>query len=133
MALLAQGSRAQAAQRDTTRCHGDPMPQASPEYGLFADAKVAENHVQDVLDIDPAGQPAERAGGDPQLLGQQILAAGHFASLRPLQGRQYLLKRAPVAFAGHQRRFGPRQETLGLAGQLTQKLVKTLASERPKY
>ena len=39
-------------------------------YALFADAEVAKNHVQDILDIDPAGEAAERAGGEAQLLGQ---------------------------------------------------------------
>ena len=43
---------------------------------VFADAEVAEDHVQNVLDVDPAGQPAERVRGDAQLLGQQILAGG---------------------------------------------------------
>ena len=98
------------------------MPPLGPEHPgwLFADAEVAENHVQDVLDIDPAGQAPERAGGDAQLLGQQILAAGHVAALGPAQGGQDLLERMPVAFAGHQRRLGPAQEILGLAGQLSQ-------------
>ena len=97
-------------------------------WHLFADAKVAENHVQDILDIDPAGQPAKRAGGDAQLLGQQVLAAGHIAALSPLQGGQDLLQRPPVPFAGNQSGLGAAEEFLGLPGQLSQKPVKTLAS-----
>ena len=56
-----------------------------PEYParLLPNAKVAENHVQDVFDIDPAGQPAERAGGDAQLFSQQILSGSHVAALSP--------------------------------------------------
>ena len=46
----------------------------SSRASLFADAEVAEDHVQNILDIDPAGQPPERMGGDAQLFGQQILA-----------------------------------------------------------
>ncbi len=87
---------------------------------LFADAEVAENHVQNILDIDPAGEPPERAGGDPQLLGQQILAAGHVAALAPAcraattssSARRW---RSRVTSAG-----SAPQETLGVAGQLSQ-------------
>ena len=53
---------------------------ASASLPLFADAEVAEDHVQDVLDIDPAGEAPERAGGDAQLLGQQILTAGQLGA-----------------------------------------------------
>lgn len=51
--------------------------------GLFADAEVAENHVQDILDVDPAGEPPQRPGSEAQLLGQQILAAGELGLERP--------------------------------------------------
>ena len=43
---------------------------------LFADAEIAEDDVENVLDIDAAGQTSERLAGGAQLLGQQILAAG---------------------------------------------------------
>lgn len=75
-------------------------------YPLFADAEVAENDVQDVLDVDPPGKPAERTGGKPQLLGQQILLGGNVRRLRPAQGGQGLLERMAVAFAGDQRGLG---------------------------
>jgi hypothetical protein len=81
-----------------------PEPAApGPEHPvrLFPDAKVAENHVQDVLDIDPAGEAAKRAGSNAQLLGQQILAARHFSALSPPQGGQDLLKRPTVTLAGN--------------------------------
>jgi len=40
-------------------------PRTTPAHlDLLADAEVAEDDVQDILDIDPAGQAAERAGGD---------------------------------------------------------------------
>lgn len=50
---------------------GRPMALGSPA-GLFADAEVAKDHVQDILDVDAAGEAPERAGGDPQLFGQQL-------------------------------------------------------------
>lgn len=53
-----------------------PLATATPCHsGLFADAKVAENDVQHVLDVDAAGEAAERRGRGPQLLGQQVLLA----------------------------------------------------------
>jgi hypothetical protein len=78
-ASLLQG----AGRRETTRRHGGPLPQrpsfeapasakasggflgSDPRTGpqdeaektLFPDAEIAENHVQDILDIDPAGEP----------------------------------------------------------------------------
>ena len=59
-------------------------------FQSFTDAEVAEDDVEDVLDVDPAGQPAERGGRNPQFLGDELLAAllafGAF-SQRPVQGR----------------------------------------------
>ena len=100
-------------------CHSDQgLDRGRPSARrLFADAEVAENHVQDVLDIDPAGEPPERPGGDAQLLGQQILAAGQLGRQRPPQGRQGVLQGPPVALAGHQRRLGAGQEAFGMAGE----------------
>ena len=85
--------------------------------GSFADAEVAEDHVQDVLDIDPAGQPPQRAGGDAELFGQQILAAGERGLASPPQGRQGILQGAPMPLAGDQRWLGAGQEDFGMPGQ----------------
>jgi len=42
---------------------------------LLADAEVAEDDVEHVLDADPAGDAAERAGGEAQVLGRQLRLA----------------------------------------------------------
>ena len=39
----------------------------------FPDAEIAKDHIQHVLDVDAARQPAKRAGSQPQLLGDQLL------------------------------------------------------------
>ena len=52
-----------------------PREPAKRFVRLFPDTEVAEDHVQDILDIDPAGQPPERTGGDPQLFCQKIRPA----------------------------------------------------------
>src|SRR5262249_2130770 len=41
--------------------------------GLLPNTEVAEDHVEHVLDIDPAGQAAKRPGGEAQFLGDQFL------------------------------------------------------------
>jgi hypothetical protein len=82
---------------------------------LFADAKIAEDDVENVLDIDASGQPAERLTGGAQLLGQQIFAAGKCE--RALQSGERILQSAAVALAGEQSRFGAGQHALGLGGE----------------
>src|SRR5665213_41704 len=96
---------------------------------LFADAEVAEDHVQDVLDIDPASEASERPGGDAQFLGQQILTGRHLARLGAAESGHHLLERAAVARAGDDRLFGSGQEGFGLPGQLIQKPVETVAGD----
>ena len=41
---------------------------------LLTDTELPENHVQDVLDIDPSQQPPERISRRPQFLRGQLLA-----------------------------------------------------------
>ena len=90
------------------------MPQPEPVIeqltwsGLFADAEVAKNDVEDVLDIDSASESAERTGGDAQLLGQQLLALGHWPSQGAAQGGERVLKSATMALAGDERQFARR-------------------------
>ena len=95
---------------------------------LFADAEVAEDHVQDVLDVDPAGKPPQRPGSDAQLLSQQILAAGHIGRQGPAQGFQGVFQRPPMALPRHQRRLGAGQEAFGMPGEGSEKRLKTFAS-----
>ena len=79
----------------------------------------------------PVRRP-KRAGGDAQLLGQQILAAGELRAQRPPQGRQGVLQGAPVALAGDQRRLGAGQEAFGVAGEGGQKRLEAFACGRRK-
>ena len=41
---------------------------------LLSDTEIAEDHVENVLDIDPPGQPAEALSGQAQVLGDDVLA-----------------------------------------------------------
>ena len=48
------------------------------QKSLFADAEFPKDHVQNVLDVDPAEQPPEAMNRDSQLLGDKFVAApGH--------------------------------------------------------
>jgi hypothetical protein len=53
---------------------------------LFADAEIAENHIQNVLDVDPAGEAPQRPRRQPDLLGDEFLGAARSQSKRPIQG-----------------------------------------------
>jgi hypothetical protein len=45
---------------------------------LLTYTKLAEDHVEHILDVHPAQQPSQRIGGRAQLLGDQFLALpGH--------------------------------------------------------
>ena len=72
------------------------------------DAEVAEDHVEDVLDVDPAGEAAERPGRQPQFLGDQLLLAGAADRQRPAQRVRRLPQRVPMALAGDQRGLARR-------------------------
>ena len=43
------------------------------QNALLADAEIAEDHVENILDVDTAGQPPQRMRRQPQLLGHQFL------------------------------------------------------------
>ena len=40
---------------------------------LLSYAELTENHIQDILDIDPAQQPSKAEGGRPQFFGGKFL------------------------------------------------------------
>ena len=50
---------------------GRPHPLRHLPMSL-ADAEIAKDHVENILDIDPAGEPAERPRGQPQLFGEDV-------------------------------------------------------------
>ena len=39
---------------------------------LLADAEIAEDHVEQIFDIDGTGNPAEAARGQPKIFGAQL-------------------------------------------------------------
>ncbi len=66
-------------------------------FDLFADAEIGEDHVEQVLDIDPAGDAAEAAPGEAQILGAQLRQR---RGERALERRRRTLQRLAMARAG---------------------------------
>jgi len=79
--------------------HVKQTPRAANQS--FTNTEIAENNVEDVLDIHPAGQPAEGRCSRPQLLGDQLFAPGATLGQRTIERRHGVLQRPAVTRAGH--------------------------------
>src|SRR5690606_9761671 len=53
---------------------------SSRRPALLPDAEIPENDVKQVLDVDPAGEAAEGAGGEPDILGRELRQLGRPAT-----------------------------------------------------
>ena len=82
---------------------------------LLADAKIPENHVQNVFHIDAAKEPAQCSRRQPQLLRHDFFAAVPCRLSGPVQGKNGLPQMRALALTGHQSRL-LREEALGEAG-----------------
>ena len=74
-------------------------------FRSFPNAKVAENHVQNILHVHPPGQPAQSAGGHAEFLGDDVLTLlGRLdqGSSERLVGR---LEHCSLSLSGYQRWF----------------------------
>src|SRR6478672_5494782 len=68
---------------------------------LFSDAEVSENHIQNILDIDPAEQASQGVGRGPQILRGKFLALIEHRNAA-LQRRGRLLQQTPLSRPGDQ-------------------------------
>ena len=89
-----------------------PVPLFGPT-DLLANTEVAKDHVEDILDIDPAGEAAESARGTMQFLRQEVFALGHWPSHRPAQRREGFFEGAAVTGAGDQGGVGAGEGVRG--------------------
>ena len=106
--LLANANAAKIT-RNRRRVSRETYDSAHGVNQSFTNAEIAENNVEDVLDIDPAGQPAERRRRRPQFLGDQLFAPGAALGQRPVQRRNGVLQRPAVTGAGHEGGFCGRE------------------------
>ncbi len=89
---------------------------------LLADTEIAEDHVEHVLVLDPAGQAGQRPGGEAKFLGQEIFAPGEWRTRRAAQGGAGVLERLPVPGAGDKAGFGAGEELVGIAPKGSEQL-----------
>jgi hypothetical protein len=114
----------------TTRAPGQirtAVFHAKSIYGihLLAEGKIAENYVQHVLDVDPPEQAAERARGEPQFLGHDVLPDGDAFVHGAVQRAQGILERVAVPCPRDQGRLARAEEILRLIPQGFQELIES--------
>src|SRR5215472_5734264 len=78
----------------------------------FANAEFAKDDVENVFDIDPAGETAKRRRSRSQLLGYQLFAALLSLSQSALKRGNGFLQGVAMPRAGHKRRFGGGEERI---------------------
>ncbi len=105
----------------------------SSRASLFADAEVAENHVQDILDVDPAGQAARGHGRRCRSSSASRSSWPATRRLGPAQSGQDLLsawrwRRGSPAPIRHRAR-----KSFGLAAQMRQQERQNPRQSRLKY
>src|SRR5579862_465272 len=86
-------------------------------HRLLADTEITENRVQDVLNIDPASKPAQRPGGQAQLLGDQVVLPGHVAIESPTESFLCPLKGVAMPLAADQGLLTASQMAPGIGGK----------------
>jgi hypothetical protein len=101
------------------------VKQPAARLALFTDAKIPENDVKHVLDVDPTGQPAQRPAGQPQFLRHHVLADRQRLGEGAIERCERILKGVSVPRAGHQRGLGGTEELLRVNSQRRQKFSES--------
>jgi hypothetical protein len=96
---------------------------------LFPNAEVAENHVENVFDIDAAGEAPERERRQAQFLGQDIVAAGAVGERAGERSRR-VRERETLPLARHQRRLTRFELFARKHSQAAEKIFHALAGRR---
>src|SRR6185437_12095064 len=122
------GQSARRVSRETTR----PLKVVLTTFvnHSFADTKFAEDHVENVLDVDPTGEPAERCGSRSQLFGNQLLPACVSLSKRAVECSNGVLQSKPMPGAGHQRRLGGGEERFAETSESIDEVIQAGAGTR---
>ena len=75
---------------------------------LLADTKLTKYCVEDIFNVDPAKQTAQRMRCDPKFLGEKLLRPG-LQGLRPAQGLDRITQQPALARPGHKTRLAGRK------------------------
>src|SRR6202044_1197580 len=91
----------------------------------FTNTKIAKDHVQNILDIDPPSKPPQRGGCGAQFLGDQFLMLFGLGSLGqcPIDGLHRLFKQMAMPGARHDSGFDRREKLLGKSSQAIDELT----------
>ena len=92
----------------------------------FPDAEVAEDDVQNVLDVDPAGQAAESVGGNAEFLSEEVFGKRRLGTGK---GGASVLKGEPLSGARDERRLGCAEQGLGLLLQRGNQISRPTAGK----
>ena len=69
----------------------------------FTDAKIAENDVENVLDVHPARDPSQKMSRSPQFLRKSVFAPSFALGNRPYQSLIRGFQESPLSFPGDER------------------------------
>jgi len=86
------------------------------EIALLSDTKLPKDHIQNILNVDPAKQSSEGISRRPQILRRQLLPLPDSGDA-PLQGGGRLLQQTALSGPRDQPTFGRAEEILGEADQ----------------
>src|SRR5208282_3807082 len=79
----------------------------------FTNAEIPENHIKDIFDIDPAGEPPQRRRSRAQFFGDEFLSPS-VLSQGAIERRDRFLQRPSMAYAGNDARLRRREIFLGI-------------------
>src|SRR6266567_5743451 len=101
-----------------------PSRRCAPLALLLANAKISEDHVENILHVDSPEKLAQRPGRQAKLLRHDFLSAVLRGALRALQREHGLFKMRALTLTRHQRGLG-REEALGKARHRVNQFVDT--------
>src|SRR4051794_13776273 len=70
---------------------------------LLSNTKIAEDHIENIVHVDAAGETTKRASREPELLSEQLVGRAPTESQRTSEGLGGLTQQVTMALARHQR------------------------------
>ena len=91
----------------------------------FTNTKIAKDHVQNILDIDPSGEPPQRGCCRTQFLGDQFFMLPGLGGLGqcPIEGGHRLFKQMTMPRARYNSGFDRRKILFGKTSHAIDELI----------
>jgi hypothetical protein len=96
---------------------------ATPFWQSFANAKITENDVKNILNINPSRQPSQCRCCRPKFLGDQFFAAGSVMSKSTVQVTYRVTQRAAMPLPCHKNCLRRAEKPLGESCKLPYQLI----------